>query len=329
MSAAPLDPVQVPSIPRGVLSAVADLVGPATAISPRQRWGSAVQPTIAEQAQMKAYGLVWLDRERMTVTPTFASILEIVLDPDSIVDLNAWIGDSTISLSGALRGDHGLAVNDAGDNVVISGPLAPTTIGTVLAPVVGELQADVAPGVELDVHLPQADALALAAVIEVTRTAIPLGVPVTGFPVDALVDHGAAHWSELRADDLRLLTPVIARWGEASTTEAIETGLERIDSTGLVMVDHDRRTVTPSDAIVALAGLLPPRTSGWRWERTSRHGDQFSRHDHVVLAGLSGAALFIGPGAEGHIGIRTVSAADVVAILSAELAVLHHPERQA
>ncbi len=324
MSVAPPTITQVPAIPAGVLAHLLDRVGGANPLSPRHRLGDSSPITRVQRGQLESFGLVDRGSGELTVSPAFADIARVILEPHSVVDVRLWNGLDVASVRAVLSHETGVAVNEVNGMVVISGPVTPKSLGGLLAPVLPGTDRHLDPGVSLDLHLTVVDTLAFAAVFEATRSALALGVPTTGLPLDAVIAHSTPDPTSPSADDFRLLTRIMGRATSLPTAEQISTSLHTLASTGLVTIDG--ATISPAEVLVALAGLFPPEMPGWRWQRTTQHaGELTTWSDHLVITGVAGAALRIAPGAPGHLALATVTTAERVSGLASELAVLHNP----
>lgn len=320
MSVAPPVEHQVPSMPASVLAALLDAVGPANPMSPRPRWGEAPDALDPRtQVQLQVHGLIDEDgRPR----PAFADIARVILEPHSVIDLRFWHESGSWALRGVLAEDAGVAINETGDEVIISGPVTPTRIGELVAGFLPGTALELDPGVELDTHLSTTDALVLAAVIEAQRAspdAAAAWLPVA--ELRAMVDADAA---SMRADDLRLITRVIGGVAVPPDAASIDTAIERLVSTEVI--ERDERGIAASPSLIAIAAFLGAQAPGWRWQRATQHEPASSTWtDQIVLIGAGGLQVRVVAGSPGHVVIQTVRPRDLAEMMAAELALLHRP----
>lgn len=319
MTVAPPVDHQVPSMPASVLAALLDAVGTPNQISPRPRWGEPTSLSPHTRVQLQLHGLI---DDHGAPRPAFADIARVILDPHSVVDLRFWHATGSWSLRGVLAEDAGVAINETGDDVVISGPVTPARIGELVTQLLPGTALDLDPGVELDTHLPATDALVLAAVIEAQRGAGAGGPSwLTGAELTDLVRAEAV---TLRADDLRLLTRVIGGVAAPPDATAIDRSVERLRSTGII--EHSDRGVGATPSLVAVAAFLGETAPGWRWQRSTLHEPGSSTWtDQIVLIGAGGLQLRVVGGSPGHVVLQTVRPRDLIQVMAAEMALLHRP----
>jgi hypothetical protein len=308
----------LPVLPAPIAAHLCDQVGPAGLLSPRRRWGTAVAPGPRQAVELAVYGIIESPHDPRP-TPEFAAVAARLLSPPSIVELRIWQGTDVVWTT--LVGDAPLvaATDDEQGGVVISGPFGPAELARLLAPITPMLDAD--PGVELELHVELATALALAAAVDLARTAIAAGEAPGPFDRDRVVAHASVEPAMMPSGSLRLQTVIMGRGTALPTADAIASATQRLIDGGPLVGDD--RSVGLGPVLGGLTALLPELAPCLRWQRRSLHGtDGVSTTDRIVCGGLHGLLLEISLGAEGFVTWRTRHPADFDADIARELAIV-------
>jgi uncharacterized OB-fold protein len=318
-------------ITKSTLATLLDMAGKAQGISPRLLMGKPAKLNAHHLAQLYAGGFIELPKNsRVTLTPAFTKVAQILLNPRNNINLRIWgkesmFGETNIQFPGNITGGDGVLLNQIGRNYRISAFVDETDITglfrqAVPAPKEEELYF------EFRAHLEAPVSAVLFGAVDYVRAQVRKSTKpidkVTGivFTTPQLYDFISEPWGFTTFKDL--LTYIVTAGMIVEPPSLTQT----VDALRL-LVKAELLKEVKADTYCLSAGLDPMvkltvgLQSGIQWQRATLldSGDLFVSN-RIYIFGNKSFALCLQPTTKGKTLIYRVRHNEITRFLAEEIA---------
>lgn len=311
-------------VPRGVLATLLDWLGRPEALSPRPLMGPVTAINRQQLAELYAGGFLELPGDgSYDPTPAFARAAQVILAPNTTVNLRAWRDESSCAETCLLFPENileedGVVLNQVDGSYRISWPVGRDDLvgllGGLIPPVTGEAHA-----FDFEAHLDGPVAATLCGLIDLLNEAETTGRH--GIPADQLGAYLNGRWGLTGFNSLVSYVTVIGSMPSPPALNMVEFSLSVLERAGLV--EEKSGCYTISSALEPLLKSMPSVMPGIQWQRISdSDGNELLVSHRIYVFGNRGLILRFAPSSRGRIFINSVTTGELLDELVDELVTL-------